>query len=181
MGNTPSQALEILQWIYGNNNMSCTHCFEWHKRFKEEVKDDSRSRKPSSSRTEYNSERVKQVVYSDRRSTIRMIPNQLVMKKDRVWLIITEDLGIRKVGVKSFQDWWSEWKLYSDLSGVYRALSNWTKLERVELSHLMRHGFLNKTRKPSARVFVVCSHAYTSTYTCRVHIDAMNKDEGRLL
>ena len=46
-----------LQQVYEDNTMSCTRVFEGHQRFKEsrkEVKDDSRSGRPSASRTEVN-------------------------------------------------------------------------------------------------------------------------------
>ena len=65
---TPSQALEMLQRVYGDNTMTCTCVFEWCKRFKEnhkEVKDDSRSRRPSTSSSEVNIKQVWQVMYGD--------------------------------------------------------------------------------------------------------------------
>ena len=34
LGKTPSQALEMLKQVYGDNTMSRTRVFEWHKRFK---------------------------------------------------------------------------------------------------------------------------------------------------
>ena len=56
--------------------MSRTCAFEWHKRFKEgreEVEDEPRSGRPSTSRTEDNIEFVKQMVRADRRLTVQMI------------------------------------------------------------------------------------------------------------
>ena len=32
---TSPQPLEILQQVYVHNNLSCTHVFEWHQKFKE--------------------------------------------------------------------------------------------------------------------------------------------------
>ena len=61
----------------------------WHvadNRFKEgskEVKDDSKSRRSSTSRTKFNVERVKQVLCSDRCLTVRMIASLLDMKKEQ--------------------------------------------------------------------------------------------------
>ena len=55
----------MLQQVYGDITMSCTHVFEWRKWSKvglEEVKDDSRRRKPSINRTEVNVEWVRQQV-----------------------------------------------------------------------------------------------------------------------
>jgi len=58
LGKTATEALKLLQDIYGNNIMSRSRLFEWHRRFKEgreEVEDDhSRSGRPSTSRTEEN-------------------------------------------------------------------------------------------------------------------------------
>lgn len=99
LGKTPSQARKLLQQVYGDKTMSRTRVFEWHKRFKEgreDVEDNSRSGRPTTSRTELNVERVRQVVCNDRRVTIRTIASQLDMKKDSVWKIVTEDLGMRK-------------------------------------------------------------------------------------
>ena len=83
--------------------MSLTCVSEWHKRFKaecEEVEDDSRSGRPSTSGTEVNVEWVKQVVPGDRRLPVRMIASWLDLKKDSVWKTIAEDLGMWKVCAK---------------------------------------------------------------------------------
>ena len=61
---------------------------------------DSRSGRPSTSRTVDNVERVKQVVCGDRRLTVRMIADELEINRDSVWKIITEDLGMRKICAK---------------------------------------------------------------------------------
>ena len=83
--------------------MSRTCLFERHRRFKEgreEVEDDHRSGRPSTSRTNENVERVRQKVWSHRRLTVRMIPDELNMNSERVWRIITEDLGMSKICAK---------------------------------------------------------------------------------
>ena len=54
----------------------------------------------SSSRTDENAERVSQKVRSDRRLTVRVIADELVMNIERVWRIITKDLGMRKICAK---------------------------------------------------------------------------------
>ena len=64
------------------------------------MEDDSRSGGPSTSGTEVNIARVRLVVHDDRRLTVRMIASQLDLKKDSVWKIITEDLGMWKVCAK---------------------------------------------------------------------------------
>ena len=92
---TPTEALKLLQEIYNDDTMSRTRLFEWHRRFKErreEVEDDHRNERPSTSRTNKNVERVRQKVRSGRRLTFRTIADELGMNSERVWRIITEDL-----------------------------------------------------------------------------------------
>ena len=62
MGKTPTEALKLLQKVYGDDTMSSTSLFEGHRRFKEEVNYDHRSGRPSTSRTDENVERVRQKV-----------------------------------------------------------------------------------------------------------------------
>ena len=103
LGKTPSESFAMLQQVYGEETMSRTRAFEWHKRFKEgreEVEDDPRSGRPSTRRTADNIERVKQMVRADRRLTVRMIAEELSINKDTVWSIITENLEMRKVCAK---------------------------------------------------------------------------------
>ena len=86
--------------------MSRTRLLEWHRRFKErsgKVENDHRSDRPSTSRTDENVERVRKKVGSDRRLTVRMIAYELGMNSERVWKIITEDLGIKRSVPKWYQ------------------------------------------------------------------------------
>ena len=100
LGKTPTKALKLLQEVNGDDTMSRTRPFEWHRRFKEgreEVEDDHRSGRPSTSRTDENVEHVRQKVRSDCCLTVRMVADELGMNSERVWRIITEDLGMRKI------------------------------------------------------------------------------------
>ncbi|XP_019727872.1 putative uncharacterized protein FLJ37770 [Hippocampus comes] len=100
LGKSPSEALGLLQQVYGDETMSRSRVFEWCKRFKEgreDVEDNPRSGRPSTSRTEANVERVRQMLLGDRRLTVRLIANELGLNRDNVWKIITEDLGMQKV------------------------------------------------------------------------------------
>ena len=95
LGKTLTQALMLHQEVYSDDTVSRTRLFEWHRRFKEgreEVKDDHRSGRPSTSKTDENVERVRQKVRSNRRLTVRMIADEPGMNRERVWRIITEDL-----------------------------------------------------------------------------------------
>ena len=87
LGKTPTKALKLFQEVYGDDKMSRTCLFEWHRRFKEgreEVEDDHRSGRPSTSRTDENVERVRPKVWSDRRLTARMIADKLGMNSERM-------------------------------------------------------------------------------------------------
>ena len=45
LGKTPTEAVKLLQEVYGDDAMSKTRLFEWHRRFKEgreQVEDDHR-------------------------------------------------------------------------------------------------------------------------------------------
>ena len=103
LGKTPTEALKLHQEVHGDDTISRTCLFEWHRKFKEgreEVEADHRSGRPSVSRTDKNVERVRQKVVSDSRLTVRMIVDELGMNSERVWRIITEELGMRKICAK---------------------------------------------------------------------------------
>ena len=73
---SPTECFKLLTEVYGEDVMSRPRVFEWHKRFKsgrKEVEDDPRSGRPSTTKTDKNIVRVKQMVRSDRRLTIRMM------------------------------------------------------------------------------------------------------------
>ena len=139
LGKTPSECLELLQQVYGNNAMSCTLVFEWHKRFnegREEVEDEQRSRRPSTSRTADNTEQVKQLVRADHCLLVWTIASELSISKETVWRIITEDLGIcAKICAKMVP------KLLSDNQKERRVLVCKDILERLETeSNLLGKG-----------------------------------------
>ena len=82
LGKAPTEAFNSLQEVYGDAMMSRTRIFEWHKRFRggrEDVEDNPRSERPTTSRTNKNVERVREKVRSDRRLSVRMIADELKM------------------------------------------------------------------------------------------------------
>ena len=87
LGKTPTETFNLLQEVYGDATMSRTRIFERHKRFREgreDVEDDPKSGRPTTSRTNKNVERVREKVRSDRRLTVRMIADELSMNSERV-------------------------------------------------------------------------------------------------
>ena len=72
----------------------------WYARFRdgrENVKDDARSGRPSTARTDENVESVRHLLTEDRRTTLQMIADRLNIGKETVRRIVTEDLGKRKI------------------------------------------------------------------------------------
>jgi len=80
---------------------ACHKVFKWHKLFKdgrESVEDESRAGRPLTSRTDNNVQRVREVLNSDRRLSVRMIAYRI--DKMTVYTIITENLAMRKICAK---------------------------------------------------------------------------------
>jgi len=75
---------EKLQRGYGEHSLSRAQLFRWHKSFlegREQVKDEPRAGRRSTSKTDDNVERVRSLVRSDRRLTWRMISNELNLNR----------------------------------------------------------------------------------------------------
>ena len=111
-----------------DDTMSRTCFLEWHRRFKEgreEVEDDHRSGRPSTSRADKNVERMRQKVRSDRCLTVSMIADELGMNSERVWKIITEDLCKNDTKVA---EWSTKRAACASVSRRFWATRNWTQL-----------------------------------------------------
>jgi len=80
-----TEALELFQEVYGDKTMSRARVFEWHKRFQERREDievDSKSGRPSTSRTSENIQPVTEKVCSDRRLNVLLITEEY-----RIWIV----------------------------------------------------------------------------------------------
>jgi len=74
--------------------------FRWHKTFREgreDVEDEQRIGRPSTSHTLDNVVKVKAVLDSDRRLSVRLIADQVGLPKSIVHEIVTTELQMRKV------------------------------------------------------------------------------------
>jgi len=83
MGKSASETLALLTAAYGEYAMKKSSVFEWHRRFKEgreDVQDDTRNGQPKTQRTDINVDRVRTLVHSDRRVSVRVIAEELNMK-----------------------------------------------------------------------------------------------------
>ena len=61
------------------------------------MEDEPRARRPSTSKMDENVERVRSLVWSDRRLTLRMISSELNLNRFTVHQILTQGLDIRIV------------------------------------------------------------------------------------
>ena len=99
-GKSAVEMFELINKAYGSAAMSCAIVYRWYARFRdgrEDVKDDARSGRPSTARTDENVESVRHLLTEDRCTTLQMIAGSLNIGKDTVRQIVTEDLGKRKI------------------------------------------------------------------------------------
>jgi len=100
LGESTTVTYEKLQRAYGGHSLSRAQVFRWHKSCLEgweQVEDEPRAGRPSTSKTDDNVERVRSLVRSDRRFTLRMISSELNLNQFTVHQILTQDLDMRKV------------------------------------------------------------------------------------
>ena len=80
--------------------MSKTRIKEWYNRFiggRSSVDSDSRSGRPSTTKTPENIERVRLAIEVDRQLTVRELENDLGIPKTTVWEILNKILGMTRV------------------------------------------------------------------------------------
>ncbi|XP_003780932.1 putative uncharacterized protein FLJ37770 [Otolemur garnettii] len=103
LNKSASETHHLLKEAYGDEVMSRARVFDWHKRFKEgreDVRDDARSGRPVTHRTDENIRKVKDLVCSNRQLTVRMMANELNLDKETVRLILKENLNMRKISAE---------------------------------------------------------------------------------
>ena len=106
LGKTSSETIQMMQKAFGNECMSKTRIKEWYNRFKGgriPVDSDSRSVRPSTTKTLDNIERVRLSIEGNRRLTVREQGNDLGIPRTTVWEILNKILGMTRVcAVTSF-------------------------------------------------------------------------------
>jgi len=93
----------MLVQVYWDNAMKKTAVYNWVKRFsegRESVTDEERSGRTTTSRTEENIAKVRQIVRKNRRLAVRSIVEQVYIDRETVRKILAEDLDMRKVCAK---------------------------------------------------------------------------------
>jgi len=82
-----TETYEKLRRAYGEHALSRTQVFRWHKAFldgRESVEDEPRCGRPCTSKTDENVTKVRDLVRSDRRLTVRMISSVLNLNRQTV-------------------------------------------------------------------------------------------------
>jgi len=103
LGKSGAETFKMLKVAFKDNAMSQAQVYQWHKRFREgreDVNDDDRSGRPSTSKTDESVEKVRKILTGDRRLSVRMIAELSDIPKTVVHRILTEDLQMRKVCAK---------------------------------------------------------------------------------
>ncbi|XP_018347274.1 PREDICTED: uncharacterized protein LOC108751537 [Trachymyrmex septentrionalis] len=93
----------MLTVAYGESTLSKKNVYKWYKLFqegRENVNDEPRSGRPSTSKTDENVQEVKEIVLKNRRITIREIADDLNISFGSCQSILTDVLGMTRVSVK---------------------------------------------------------------------------------
>lgn len=125
LGKSATETFDMIKQAYPDDALARSGVFRWHKAFsegREEVADEDRAGRPSTSTNTDNVTRVSKVLNSDRRLSIRLIPQMLNLPKSVVHDIVTEHLNMRKVCAKM----------------VPKVLTDDQKLRRVEVCQRFR-------------------------------------------
>ncbi len=99
----PTEIIETLQNVYGDSSPSRAVVYRWIRRFKDgrdELEDDPREGRPSTSKNAQNVELVRNLVEEDRRITVIEIANELGISAGSTFSILTDDLGFSKLSAR---------------------------------------------------------------------------------
>lgn len=98
-----TETFETIKKSFEDEVMSRSKTFEWHKRFiegREDINDDSRAGRPSTSRNVEMVAKVRKIIRSDRRMTIRELSSECNISFGSCQTILTEDVDMRRVCAK---------------------------------------------------------------------------------
>jgi hypothetical protein len=80
LGKSATETNDMIKLAYKDEAMSRTRVFEWYSQFKngrEEVEDEQRAGRPSTSKTEDNVTKIRDLLNTDRRLSVRLIAQEL--------------------------------------------------------------------------------------------------------
>ena len=93
----------MLTVAYGEATLDRSNVYRWYKMFsegREDVNDEERAGRPSTSTTDENIDEVKKIVLTNRRITVREVAEDLNISIGSCHSIFTNDLGMRRVAAK---------------------------------------------------------------------------------
>ena len=93
----------MLNIAFGESTMSKTRVYELYKRFqegREDVEDDERPGRPSTSIADENVDKVKEMIMNDRRITIRKVADDVGISIGSCHEIFSDFLGMKRVTAK---------------------------------------------------------------------------------
>ena len=93
----------MLTVAYGEATLDRSNVYRWYKMFsegREDVNDEERTGRPSTSTTDENIDEVKKIVLANRRITVREVAEDLNISIGSCHSIFTNDLGMRRVAAK---------------------------------------------------------------------------------
>ena len=99
----PVKIIKALQQVYGESTPCRAVVYNWIKRFKEEreqLEDDSRKGRPSTSKNQENIRLLQNLVEEDRRVTIDEIANAVGITHGSAFSILTEDLRLSMLSAR---------------------------------------------------------------------------------
>ena len=111
LGRNATETFQMLQEVFRDDCISRSQSGKWHKVFnegREEIADEPRSGRPTTTRTEENVDRVREVLRTDRRLSIQQIADTLHMSTFAVHGIVENiqhhvTTFLRGIPVEEFQ------------------------------------------------------------------------------
>ena len=100
---TASETFAMITEAYKEDSLSRAQVFRWFNEFKngrESVEDMERSGRPSTSRVDETVAKVKELLDSDRRLSLKMIADEVSVNKFTVHQTVSQDLMMRNVCAK---------------------------------------------------------------------------------
>ncbi|KYN15799.1 hypothetical protein ALC57_11971 [Trachymyrmex cornetzi] len=100
LGKSAMETLPMMKTAFGDDCLSDRQVYPWHKAFlegREEINDEARAGRPSTITTDENVTRVRELLNSDRRLSVRLVAQILKIPKSTVHEIVTNNLQMRKV------------------------------------------------------------------------------------
>lgn len=94
LNKTATESFCLLKQVYGEQSLSRSQVFEWHRRFKEgreDVEDDEHSGRPRTSRTDEKVKKIRKIVKEYRGISIRAVAEMVNINKESVRQILHEN------------------------------------------------------------------------------------------